>query len=183
MIKADVENLRRLLADATAAIGQDYFMLPIADAKGGKPILRYRERVYAYELYHQLRCRWPAWSYSLGGEIDKSCHPIIRDPPLKAAKPDLLVHVPGEMSDNLAVIEIKPATLAAPPNEQHRFHKDLRKLVAFRQWYPAAFLLVFGESLSRTREYAEQLSGTVDLSLVELWHHPKVGVAAESVAW
>jgi len=39
------------MADASARIAADYFQLPVADADSV-----YRERVYCYELYHQLRC-------------------------------------------------------------------------------------------------------------------------------
>src|SRR5262245_39939149 len=46
--------LSNLLALATADIDQEYFQLPI---HGGGPV--YRERVYCYELYHQMRRRWP----------------------------------------------------------------------------------------------------------------------------
>ena len=47
----DFDN--RLIA-ATAGIRDEYFMLPI---RGGNTL--FRERVYCYELYHQLRKRWP----------------------------------------------------------------------------------------------------------------------------
>ena len=94
------ECFRRLLVDAPAAIDSAYFLLPVAYVDGGS-VEQYRERVYAYELYHQLRARWPHWPYSLGGEVDKSDHTIVRGGPLDNAKPDLLVHIPGQMT-NLA---------------------------------------------------------------------------------
>jgi hypothetical protein len=60
----------------------------------------YRERVYCYELYHQWRCQWANDSrFELSGEADKIGDPIIR----RNAKPDFLVHVPGEMQ-NLLVL-------------------------------------------------------------------------------
>jgi hypothetical protein len=48
-----MNELSDVLAEATAAIEARYFRLPIA---GGDPI--YRERVYCYELYHQMRLLW-----------------------------------------------------------------------------------------------------------------------------
>ena len=86
----------------------------------------YRERVYAYELYHQLRVRWPAWPYLLGGEIDKEGHPLIRGGLLHGVKPDMVVHIPGGMDNNLAVLEVKPATARTA-----RAVQDLKKLTAF----------------------------------------------------
>ena len=50
-------QLTQNLQDATAAIGEEYFRLPI---HGSDPA--YRERVYCYELYHQTRLsRINAW--------------------------------------------------------------------------------------------------------------------------
>ena len=49
-----MKQLTRILEEATASIASAYFRLPI---DGGGPV--YRERVYCYELYHQMRLRWP----------------------------------------------------------------------------------------------------------------------------
>jgi hypothetical protein len=55
----DADHFRALMARAAAAVGRDYFMLPVGDHDGGQPLIQYRERFYAYELYHQLRSIWP----------------------------------------------------------------------------------------------------------------------------
>lgn len=187
-MRQDVEQLRNLITAATADIAPEYFLLPIADAEGGEPIIQYRERVYAYELYHQLRKRWPVeWVYSLGGEIDKRGHPLIRGKHLDNAKPDLLVHVPGVMNRNLAVLEIKPLRTDVHPSrqEEDRFLLDLRKLIAFREiGYAAAFQLVFGEPVDRIRDYAHRLRQTgANLDLVELCHHRRAGEVATFIGW
>ena len=106
----DVETFRNLITAATERVEDEYFLLPVADQNGGEPIIQYRERVYSYELYHQLRLAWPNWDYSLGGEVDKRKHPIIHGQDLDNAKPDLLIHVPGTMDRNLVVVEIKALT-------------------------------------------------------------------------
>ena len=50
-----MEQLTDILRQATAAIGREYFLLPI---HGGGPV--YRERVYCYEHTEMLRkCRPP----------------------------------------------------------------------------------------------------------------------------
>ena len=72
----DVQSIRDALAGATAAIADEYFLLPGANHDGRATLVKYRERVYAYELYHQLRCNWQRWPFSLGGEIDKTQHPV-----------------------------------------------------------------------------------------------------------
>ena len=44
-----MEELDLVIQEATAAIDAMYFQLPV---DGGDPV--YRERVYCYELYHQM---------------------------------------------------------------------------------------------------------------------------------
>ena len=98
-----MKELTQVLEKATRAIGAGYFCLNI---DGGHPI--YRERVYCYELYHQMRSLWPPESpFYLNGEVDKRAHPILRELGADNAIPDLLVHQPGNMSGNHAVIEVK----------------------------------------------------------------------------
>lgn len=152
----DVDRFRALLSHATGSVGRDYFILPVADAEGGEPLIQYRERVYAYELYHRLRCVWPDWPYSLGGEVDKRRHPVVRGAGLDNVKPDLLVHVPGAMDQNLVVVEIKAASPNPPADERVAIETDLKKLAAFcgSAQYEAGFLLVFGEEIGRTQEHA-----------------------------
>lgn len=67
-----MEQLDEILNHRTAAIDGEYFLLPI---HGADPV--HRERVYCYELYHQMRLRWPATHYRLNGEIDKGDHPYL----------------------------------------------------------------------------------------------------------
>ena len=65
------------------------------------------ERVYSYELYHQLRNTFcDRFPYKLGGAIDKVSHRLI-EPALGVKKPDFVVHVPGDMNGNLAIVEVK----------------------------------------------------------------------------
>src|ERR1700685_2056549 len=70
-----MEQFTQILRDTTAAIPPEYFLLPI---HGGDPV--YRERVYCYEFYHQMRRLWPADSLDrLNGEVDKRSHPYFQD--------------------------------------------------------------------------------------------------------
>lgn len=159
----DLQLFRETLRCAAARIDSSYFQLPFA----GREDPTYRERVYAYELYHQLRQAWPEKlaKYSLGGEVDKSGHPLIRGSDLDNAKPDLVVHVPGGMEENLAVVEIKPALRAREGAAQ-----DLRKLAAFcdphRGQYAGGFFLVYGlspEDAPVLRQHCDSQLGEIDL--------------------
>ena len=92
------------LINSIEKIHAHYFQLSIAESEE----LIYRERVYCYELYHQLRCIiGDDFPYKLNGEVDKSGHPLIRN----AKKPDFIIHQPGDMIHNLVVIEVKPVTV------------------------------------------------------------------------
>ena len=101
----EFDSLLAMMASACGRVAPEYFQLPVADADSV-----YRERVYCYELYHQLCCDWHDFPFSLGGEIDKGRHPYFRGGPYARSKPDLLVHQPGNMERNLACVEVKPCT-------------------------------------------------------------------------
>jgi hypothetical protein len=133
-----IERFLQLLSAATAAIQQHYFQLPVAGQED--PI--YRERVYCYELYHQLRELLegdPLFDrYALCGEVDKSGHPIIR-----RHVPDFVLHVPKTMDSNLVVIEVKPINA-----ELSGFRKDLETLAYFTSdavGYQCGIELVYGD--------------------------------------
>lgn len=95
--------------------------MPVADQEDAI----YRERVYCYEPYHQLRKLLESdtllATYALGGEIDKQGHPIIR-----RYVPDCVLHVPGDMGSNLVVVEVKPINA-----ELDGIRKDLETLSYF----------------------------------------------------
>lgn len=185
---SDNDTLSGLLRAATAAIAPEYFLLPVATPEGETLLHQYRERVYAYELYHQLRSQWPSkWPYSLAGEVDKVGHPIVRGGELDKAKPDLLVHVPRSMEHNLAAIEIKPLPQEPNANEAARFKDDIRKLIAFRgptAKYSSALLIVFGEAIDRAMEHgATARADGLEVDRVDLWHHRRAGESAGLVPW
>ncbi len=170
---------------ATQNISQVYMHLPIA----GSPLPVYRERVYCYELYHQLRLSWDDYGgYSLGGEVDKTHHPIMRDPGLERAKPDLLVHKPGDMDGNLVVIEVKPVVA-----KKTGIEKDLRTLAAFLHHgrYHKAIYLVYGDKPGALGTF-RRAAGTLqkrdaecrnELDKIILYWHRSAGSQAEQADW
>lgn len=175
-------NIEQLISKATANISGNYFQLPIDGQED--PI--YRERVYCYELYHQLRLLWPNGShYELSGEVDKSGHPLIRGNNLDRVKPDLLVHTPGDMGGNHTVIEVKPINA-----NREGIAKDLSTLTAFRRFgrYANAIYLFYGGGNIHNALYlATELNegdnnNRIDLSLVDIWWHRQVGDSAHKMA-
>lgn len=148
------ELIRRIQV-ASAAVSDEYFQLPIA---AGDAV--YRERVYCYELYHCLRRDWGDFPFSLGGEIDKSGHPLFRDGPYARAKPDFLTHRPGAMDANLGCVEVKSSVQSV-----EALIADLRKLVWFREHagYFGGILLIFGANQATSATLNAQLHAAADV--------------------
>jgi hypothetical protein len=80
-----MDNFDQIFVEATAELPSEYFYLRMHNAPA-----MYKERVYCYELYHQLRRRWPeATPLRLNGEVDKARHPDFSQRRMIA---DFLVH-------------------------------------------------------------------------------------------
>lgn len=113
-----------------------YFKIKFA----GSEELKFRERVYCYELYHQLRnILGDEFEYKLDGEVDKIGHLFYQETGPK--KPDLIVHVPGDMDRNLVVIEVKPVTVAARITELEEDIKTLKGFLEEGNYYRAIMLV------------------------------------------
>jgi len=163
MIEQDFQYFIESLIKAAENMDAHYFQLPIA--KKDDPI--YRERVYCYELYHQLRCMLGNnFPYKLCGEVDKRGHPIIRD-----VKPDFIIHKPGDMKYNLAAIEVKPVTVKG---RLDRLRKDLNtlKYLLNEAGYYGAIMLIYGNDNGDLPENIKQEIKNIDDSrIVVLWHY------------
>lgn len=104
-----------------------------------------RERLYCYELYHQLRLQLgDSYSYILHGELDKRGQEFIRNRLHSEPIPDFVVHRPGHIGDydQLAVVEVKTTANFTPQTAQ----QDIGKLHGFinNVGYLHGLLLVFG---------------------------------------
>lgn len=169
-----MEQLDDVFAAATAGVGRQFFMLPIAGQAAA-----YRERVYCYELYHQMRLIWPEGPYTLNGEVDKSGHRQLREVQADRCKPDLLIHIPGDMGGNFAVVEVKPCTASTKG-----LRKDLQTLRLFSQevGYRRAVYLIYGfhaeEAATRVRRHLV----ANPFPQLEIWLHLEPGNPAVRVA-
>ena len=160
-------DLNTLIYESTGAIDDHYFELPTADdAK------RLRERHYTYELYHQMRKRWPDnCPRIISGEIDKVKHRYFKDSGAGESKPDLLIHEPGIMKNNHAVIEVKSQNATG-----YGIDNDIKKLKIFKKkiGYTWAIYLIFGRELPR-----ELQKFTSDY--IDLWWHESSGEPAKLI--
>jgi len=166
----DFQYFIKCLKLACKNIESDYFKISTA----GSENKIYRERVYTYELYHRIRCILMSnFNYLLFGELSKQGHAIIAG----GKMPDLLVHIPGTMDNNLVIIEIKSTSAT---NTASDFEVDLNKLEKFLnleegEYYRAIELIYGSDDLDETitenfQEWYENNSGR----LIFL-RHKKVG--------
>lgn len=177
------DEFTKLLKSATGEIDSTYFKL----SEDGRPWV-FRERVYCYELYHQLRIAiadsfLAETDYVLNGEVDKSGHHHFQEKGLLRLKPDLLLHCPGTMNGNHTVVEVKPANYRVVG-----LHKDLvtlHRLHKMPKGYRRQVLLVYGSiaNLSTLKQDIVNYRATHSLnSPLELWHHRCPGSDAECIA-
>jgi len=164
-----MDEFTEIFQRATEAIAPDYFHLPVHHAAA-----LYRERVYCYELYHQMRLRWPGNSpYRLNGEVDKRNHPDFEGEPKK--KPDFIVHQPGT-AENCVVMEVKAAGIAA-----REATKDLRTLALFTELarYRRPIYLIYGVRAGDDVATAQRCLRDFRYDLpLELWIHEAPGTPA-----
>lgn len=164
MKEQDFQQFLKCLIEAVQNIESHYFQLPVANEK--KLELIYRERVYCYELYHQLRIQLgDSFQYKLHGEVDKAGHTIIR----KNKKPDFIVHKPGKMS-NLAIMEVKPITVN---DNIENLRNDFIKLKFFMSEakYYRAIMLIYGSiNGDLPQNIKKEIECIQNKKIITLWH-------------
>ena len=164
MKKQDFHQFLKCLMKAIQNIDTHYFQLPVA----GSDELIHRERVYCYELYHQLRYTLgDDFPYKLDGELDKRGHLIISG----GEKPDFIIHVPGKMEQNLVVIEVKPVTVK---NRIEKLREDFEKLGRFisEANYYRAIMLIYGNvNCNLPQNIKQEIENIQDKKIITLWHY------------
>lgn len=167
-----MENFSSILQQATEAIDQKFYLLPVVDSAS-----LYRERVYCYELYHQMRTRWSQTTdYCLNGEVDKRSHPYFQESAARAPKPDLLVHKPGSSEYNYAVIEVK-----TEQGLDGGIEKDIKTLSLFKSHfgYERAIYLIYGPTAPGRMNFIEAAAQRIhNRASIEIWTHSAPGAAA-----
>ena len=168
-----IERFLEFLIAATAKVRAHYFQLPVADRED----TIYRERVYSYELYHQIQMLLEEdqelTNYVLSGEIDKQGHPIIRQ-----CAPDLLFHVPRDMGSNLVVVEVKPANA-----KSRGIRKDLDTLRYFltdAPRYQLGVQLVYGNDERAFSRFVRRVR-RLGLPQLHLYWHRQPGEPARRI--
>ncbi|MEV0567945.1 hypothetical protein [Dactylosporangium sp. NPDC050588] len=144
-----VKGFRQLLDRAARRVKDPWFLLPYSSHGVTETQTAYRERVYCYELYHQIRVLSESVGKAAGsphfvasGELNKSgLHSVIEK---GNHQPDLVWHVPGDPYGNAVVVEIK----SLPGFVKYGPRKDLETLSAFLdagdRRYEHGILLIYG---------------------------------------
>lgn len=134
--KEDFALFNSAMERAALAVDQLYFLVPRVNSESV-----YRERVYCYELYHQLRIELKKLkfsnAYSLNGELDKAGTNGLGD-----KKPDFVFHQLGDDHHNLLTMEVKSSL-----NKIADFRKDIEKLQFFQKNkdYFGGVMLIYGD--------------------------------------
>ena len=174
-----MNDFYKILENATSKIDDCYFKTFITDkTKIQKHI--YRERVYCYELYHQMRKQWPDDNVlKLNGEFDKSGSQLFSGSILKNAKPDFLVHVAGDIKNNYAAMEVKPCTASRKSLEI-----DLNKLseIQLMAKFKLVIYLIFGDKAECKAKESHKIIKKLKIKAnIEIWAHSCPKSAAKPV--
>lgn len=169
-----IQRFLDILSAATERIAPIYSQLPTADRDEAIT----RERLYTYELYHQMRgplAEDPELrNYMFSGELDKSGHAIIRVPTTanergwRSCIPDFVLHEPGNMDANIVVVEVKPANGAA-----EGIAKDLETLSYFVTddvGYRIGVELVYGGTEADVEKFRTAVRNANNPKLRLYWH-------------
>ena len=169
----------KAIKSATSQIKEEYFQMSEC---GGRRA--WRERVYCYEFYHQLRKLLCIDSYfcqfALSGEVYKG-EP--RLPKSETRIPDFIVHVPGA-AINYAVIEVKPAGVFDKGRKEvkRQIRKDLKSLQYFDTNtefdYKRAIFLIFGKPNPNFKTVLKEELEKLSPNNIEIWHHKEMGECA-----
>lgn len=120
-----------LIRCAMARVEAKYILLEVA---GGNPT--HRERVYCYELYHQMRCLQEQCAlqnkFTINGEIDKRGPQEVDED----FNPDFVMHTPKSMKNNGCVVEVKVRNNNGNGLPSKRgVHKDLKTITCMLHCY------------------------------------------------
>jgi hypothetical protein len=136
----EVDDYLELLKRSLIQIDRGYFKLETTY----DPLGIVRERVFCYELYHQLRCNMTkSHTLSLNGEIDKRGHQQID--PSDQKNPDFVFHVPGGWEGNTLIVEVKGKL------DFDGIAKDFETLILYveKYNYKAGVFIIYNHSIDK----------------------------------
>lgn len=133
----------KLIENALSNIEQSYFK--ISTSGNSDEIIR--ERVFCYELYHQMRLvQKNNYEFSIHAEIDKRGNSSFETKHWK--NPDFIFHKPGENSDNIIICEVKGKI------ESKGIKKDFETISTFikKYNYKVGVFILYGYLLEELKD-------------------------------
>lgn len=130
-----------LIKSAMSEVGSDYYKLQTTYEPSGIV----RERVFCYELYHQIRSQMKDHhKLFLHGEIDKSGHKDFEHQDWR--NPDFVFHIPGTHEYNTIVIEVKGKL----SNYKSEIEGDFQNLLTFicKYAYALGIFILYNHSFT-----------------------------------
>ena len=170
-----MSDFEKILKISTENIAKEYFSTQILQPNGSEKFV-YRERIYCYELYHQIRKEWKLnTNINFYGEYDKSGSSLYTGTSLQGVKPDFLIHSPGDIEGNFIAMEVKSSKANGSA-----IKKDIEKLIKLidDQNFKFGIYLIYGKDAKRKGEIAKKCIN--EKSNIKIYIHDKVG--SEAVA-
>ena len=146
-----------LIEQALNQVSQDYYRLRTTYSTEGIV----RERVFCYELYHQMRKiqdSGESCQYHIHGEIDKRAHELFAREDQK--NPDFVFHCPGSMGENALVVEVKGKLTVAEAIKDF----DTLKIFCAKYGYQKGLWLLYNHDLEEAMKALQEVlsSGNLD---------------------
>ena len=139
-----IESFVEMIKGSLDNVGDEYYKITTTYESSGIV----RERVFCYELYHQMRLVQSARGLTdvhIHGEIDKRGHVVFGNHARK--NPDFVFHVPGTMEGNAIVVEVKGKFAG---NYQRGICKDIETLSKFtenKHYYKLGVLIIYNYTI------------------------------------
>jgi hypothetical protein len=143
-----IDDILKNITKAASLVDHKFFQLKTTYEPSGIV----RERVFCYELYHQLRkIIGDDYPLTLNGEIDKRGHIDFAKKDRK--NPDFVFHIPGRHEGNTLILEVKGVV-------SKDLNKDFKTIITFlaKYRYQAGVLLLYNHTLS---ELVTELKKTI----------------------
>lgn len=148
------DHLIEIICKALCSIDYKFFRLQTTYEPSGIV----RERVFCYELYHQIRLELDNDDcITLNGEIDKRGHVDFADE--DRVNPDFVFHIPGIHEGNTIICEVKGVL------DRSGIVKDFRTLSTFisKYNYKAGVFILYNHTIEELRiKLIERLSHFIE---------------------
>lgn len=138
-----IREIIDIINKAASQVTEDYLNLTTTYEPSGIV----RERVFCYELYHQIRLiLGNNHKLTLNGEIDKRGHQDFKAEDRK--NPDFVFHIPGQHEGNTIILEVKGNI------DTEGIIKDFETIKTFisSYYYQVGIFLLYNHNLSELLE-------------------------------